>query len=183
MEIQNQDNNFYNDKPLVKRPVRAIIASIIAVLNGIYALVIFGFGLWMLYRQGADLDKETIEGMIYIFFFCILLITGGILILLRKYLMGSIICLCISIFFCFIDWQLSIGGFISAMLCIRLKDKIEKTLMKILIQNQEYKIRDIAAQLKRTEADIELAIRNLQKQGTNILFDTEKRLIKTEDNV
>jgi hypothetical protein len=167
------------DKRLkVKRPITATIGGIFSLIAGISVMILYFIGLDFITESG--LLSSYLKDVIWEFIGYIFIIFSGILMLLRKYKLGGAISIVFGIFITIGLWYIGIWCIIGGVLGLISKEKIDEHVLLAAKQFGRIRISELAAKISKTEADVELAVKNLQLQGELIKFDTVTREVISE---
>lgn len=158
----------------VKQPILPKIFSIYLLLVGIAALVIAYFAA---ISDSASTDSEIVEGIIFIVFTAFALFASSILIFMRQYLPAGMLTLTSGILISFGFWYVGIPTGIVGILILRSREKLEDAIFNLISESTSMHIKEMAEKLKRTEADIEIAINTLNDSGKSVNFNLETRVI------
>lgn len=143
----------------VARPWTATIGGVLSIISG----------LWLAFSlDPSDFELYIVSWLPIIF--------GGALILRRDYKVGGALVLAFSIL-TFFAWVNSIIGLgiIGGILGLISNERVEERVLGMAKLFWRMKISDVAAKLAITEADVELAVINLQSKGELVKFDVETR--------
>lgn len=159
----------------VRRPLGAVVAGVVSLLAGLAAAGVLGLAAVSWHAEGVALSGEDMEGLVYLVVSTVAIIGGGLAILLRRYKAGGLVVLAFAIMLSFGFWYFGIPAAIAGIVALRAEEKLEDSVVSILRTAGALSLSDIAGRLKKSEADVEIAIRRLQKGGVNIAFDEAKR--------
>jgi len=161
----------------VGRPKTAIAGAVLALACAVATILILSLSLAIMGQEmtywvaGADA-----EAVAYWYIYCGFLLAGGILILRRRYRLGGIFVLIFGILLTVsFDWLVGIWGIIGGILALVSKEKAPARVLEVARLHGRIGIKDLAATIGKTEADVELSIINLQSKGQPIRFDAERR--------
>jgi hypothetical protein len=148
---------------------------VLAIVCALLVALLLSVGLIIMSEEGYEFFATDIEDVLYAFVWCGLIVTGGILILLRRYKIGGAIALgftVLLIIFALDIWFVSMWGIIGGALGLVSKEKIRETVLGVARRCGRVSIREVATETGKTEADVELAIIELESKGQPIRFDT-----------
>lgn len=158
----------------VKQPLMPKLFSIFLVLVAIFS---GGIAYFAAISGEASTDSDLVMG-IFMFIFCVvaLLVSAG-LIFSRQYVSAGMLTIVSGIIVSFGLWYVGIPTVIVGILILRSKEKLEDALMVQLTDSDPIHIKELAEILRRTEADIEIAINTLKDAGKEVSFDLDTRLV------
>lgn len=162
----------------VGRPKIAIVGAVLAIVCALLVALLLSLVITVLSEEGYEFTATDIEDVLYDFIWCGLVFAGGILMLLRRYKIGGAIALGFSILliiFALDFWFIVVLGIIGGALGLVSKEKIRETVLEVARRYGRVSIREVAAETGKTEADVELAIINMQSKGQPIRFDATTR--------
>lgn len=160
------------------RPKIAIAGGVLAIICALLVALLLSLGLIIMSEEGYEFSATDIEDVLYTFIWCGLVFAGGILIFLRRYKIGGAIALGFSILliiFALDIWYIGMWGVIGGALCLISKEKTPERVLEVARRYGRVGIREVATETGKTEADVELAIINLQSKGKPIRFDATTR--------
>jgi hypothetical protein len=164
-------------KVKVRRPLGALISGIIILSISVLTTIFFAISFVFYFSEGEKLVGDELEGVIFLFIYLVVIIASSVAILLRKYKTGGTLCIIFGILFSIAFWYIGVPIVILGFIALRGSDKLEDAINNKLIEIDSMSISELASSLKKTEADIEIALRKLIEKGENIIFDTESRMI------
>ncbi|MCX6672100.1 MAG: hypothetical protein NTX92_09300 [Euryarchaeota archaeon] len=168
----------FDKKLKVQRPITATIGGIVTLLAGVSAMILYFIGMNYIIESG--FLPSYISDVFWEFIVYILIIISGFLILLRKYKVGGAISIVFGIIIAIGYWELGIWCIIGGILGLISKEKIDEHVLLAAKQFGRIKISELAKKIAKTEADVELAVKNLQSKGELIKFDAETREVISE---
>jgi hypothetical protein len=166
-------------KVTVTRNPAASISAIAIILISLCSLGLTILGLYYLKQSGAELDADFHEGLFALIMYSIALLGAGIAILFNKNVAGGIVSIVLGILLSLGYWYFGIPVILAGIVAIKARENIEAAIIRIMQRTPEASISDIALQLKRTEADVEMALKKPQVISRNIAFDAESRMVRT----
>lgn len=161
----------------VNRPKGALISGIVIIFIALITTGIFILGFIGLSLEGEKIAGDEVEGIIYLCLAIIMILSGGIAILARKYKTGGMLCLVFGILLAFGFWYFGIPVAVCGLISLRSSDKLEDALLAKLQETNSIALSELALTLKKTEADVEFAAMKLNRAGKNIAFDPETRIV------
>lgn len=162
----------------VGRPKTAIAGGVLAIVCALLVALLLSLGITILSQEGYDFSASDIEDVLYAYVWCGLVLAGGVLILRRRYILGGALALGFSILliiFTIDIWYCGMWGIIGGVLSLISKEKTPQRVLEVARRYGRVSIREVAAETGKTEADVELAIVNLQSKGHSIRFDAATR--------
>ena len=162
----------------VGRPKIAIAGAVLAIVCALLVVLLLSVGLTIMSEEGYEFAAIDIEGVIYTFVWCGFVFAGGVMMLLRRYKIGGAIALVFSILliiFALDIWFIGVLGIIGGALGLVSKEKIPERILDVAKRYGRVSIREVAAETGKTEADVELAIIELEAKGQPIRFDAATR--------
>jgi len=167
----------------VKRPLTATVGAVLSIIGVLLYLTFLLIGLSVLSEEpltGAESASFLFE-LIYTFFYCILGLVGAFYILRRKYAYGGVAALICGILLTITmvgyleGFAITVLPIIGGILSLVSKEKTSLGVLGVAKLYGRLKIADLAAKLGKTEADVELAVIELQSKGEPIKFEAETR--------
>ena len=162
----------------VKRPKIAIVAGVLAIVCVLLVVLLLSVGLAIMSEEGYEFSAIDIEDLIYTYIWCGIIFAGGVMMLLRRYKIGGAIALGFSILliiFALDIWFIGMLGIIGGVLGLVSKEKIPQRILDVARRYGRVGIREVATETRKTEADVELAIIDLQSKGKPIRFEASTR--------
>ncbi len=115
--------------------------------------------------------------------FCVIIFTGGILILRRRYGLGGVLVLIFSTLLVTSAlhlWYVGVWGIAGGILSLISKEKVPERVLEITKQHGQVSIKEVAALTGKTEMDVEVAIVKLRSKGQPIRYDMKTRQVLYE---
>jgi len=162
----------------VKRPLLTSVVATAVVVLALVALAITILGYLGLRYEGETIDADLFEGFIVLGVACAASIGAGVAILLGKNKTGGAVAIVSGVYIAFGYWFLGIPIAIAGVVAYRTKEDLEAAIVKIMDRSSEVPLSEIARELKRTEADIEIALQRPSVQQRNIAFVPESRGVR-----
>lgn len=162
----------------VRRPRIAIVGGVLAIVCVLLVALLLTLGITILSQEGYEFTGSDIEDVLYAYVWCCLVLAGGILIFLRRYILGGALALGFSILliiFAIDIWYISMWGVIGGALGLISKEKTPERVLEVARRYGRVGIREVATETGKTEADVELAIIDLQSKGKPVRFDATTR--------
>jgi len=175
----------------VKRPLSATVGVVLSIIGGVLYLSLLSLGI-----ASEGVAAGEIFSIAYGFLWCILILVGGFFIFRRRYKFGGAlalvfgICLFVDLLgaleYFFFLFPIVILPIIGGILGLVSKEKTALGVLGVAKLYGRLEIADLAAKLGKTEADVELAVIELQSKGEPIRFEAETREViyiasETED--
>lgn len=161
----------------VKRPLSATLGAVFSIIGGVLYLSLLSLATAL-----ESVPADAIIGTLFIFFFGFLILVGAFLILRRSYREGGTLVLFSGFFLFFFElaelrifFPIFIILLIGGILGLVSKEKIALRVLDVIRLYGRLKIDDLASKIGKTEADVELAIMELQAKGEPIKFEAETR--------
>jgi hypothetical protein len=152
----------------VGRPKYAIFGGALAIFCGLLGATLLSLGL-------SATGYEFSEDFMFFYISCGLVVAGGVSILRRHYMLGGIFVLVFGIIVMIDAWYVGIWGLIGGILGVISKENTPEKVLHVARQYGRVNIRQIATEIGKTEADVELAIISLQAKGQPVKFDKTTR--------
>ena len=162
----------------VGRPKTALAGGVLAIICALLVALLLSLGFIIMSEEGYEFSASDIEDVLYAFIWCGLVFAGGILILRRRYTLGGALALGFSILliiFTIDIWYISMLGVIGGALSLISKEKTPERVLEVVRRYGRVSILEVATETGKTEADVELAIIDLQSKGKPVRFDAATR--------
>ena len=162
----------------VGRPKTAIAGGVLAIACALLVALVLTLGITILNQEGYEFSTIDIEDVLYAYVWCGFVFAGGILIFRRRYTLGGALALGFSIIliiFAIDIWYIGMWGIIGGALSLISKEKTPERVLEVAKRYGRVSIREVATETGKTEADVELAIINLQSKGKPVRFEASTR--------
>jgi len=171
----------------VRRPKIAIAGAALAIVCAVLGVVWLSSALRMTIlgiEAGYEISNMQIAIGSWLFLvigaYCVIIFTGGILILRRRYGLGGVLVLVPSILLVTSAmhlWYVGIWGIAGGILSLVSKEETPKRVLEIARQQGQISIKEVANLTGKTELDVEVAITKLKSKGQPIRFDMKTRRV------
>ena len=169
----------------VERPKMAIagaaLAMVCAVLGVGWLSLALGGTLQGIERGYEISNMEMVIGawlFLIIGIYCVVIFSGGILILRRRYGLGGVLVLIFSTLLVTSAvhiWYVGIWGIAGGALSLISREKTGERVLEIARQQRRVNIKEVATLTGKTELDVEVAIARLKAKGQPIRFEMKTR--------
>ncbi len=166
--------------PRVKKPGSALglAAGIVVLLSGLALLVLGGLGTALMAADGElGSSSEEVEGVVYFVLFSIGQIAAGAMILAGKHKAGGVSAILVGLFVSLGVWYIGMWSVLGGIAALFVRERLDRYVSSFLALHPSVPIAELATFVKRTEADIELAVLALRDRGEKVSFDEDSRLV------
>ena len=169
----------------VGRPKMAIAGAALAMVCAVLGVVVLSLAL-MGTLQGIERGYEISNMeiaigswmLLILGVYCVVIFSGGILMLKRRYGLGGVLVLIFSILLVTSAahlWYVGIWGIAGGALSLIAREKTPERVLEIARQEKQVSIKEVATLTGKTELDVEVAIAKLKAKGQPIRFEMKTR--------
>jgi hypothetical protein len=160
----------------IRIPIITLICAVVAII--ISLLIILLMVLMVTVPElSASMTSDAVEGIIYIIFYSISMIISGIAVFFKNYKVPGAVIAVFGFFLIFSFWFFGIFLIPIGIVIFLTKENLAGKISEYFMKNDTATLSELAVMTKKNEAEVELAVTDMIKNGKEINFDPSLRRV------